>query len=257
MEFPIALQDVSVRYRLPKERIRSVKEFVIKSFRGRIEYEEFWALKNITFQVPPGEMLGIIGRNGAGKSTLLKLIARVMKPIYRTIRVPGKVAPMIELGGGFDHELSGRENVYLFGSILGINRREMDKKFAAIVEFAELKDFIEAPLRAYSVGMIMRLGFAVVIAVDPEIMILDEIMAVGDTAFQEKCQAHIARFRRAGGTILFVSHSLEQILKFCDRALWLEHGEMREWGNTAEVVQRYTNYLESMVSRQIALPEQI
>ena len=250
MEFPIVLQDVSVRYRLPKERIRSVKEYVIKSFRGRIEYEEFWALKNITFQVPPGEMLGIIGRNGAGKSTLLKLIARVMKPISGTIRVPGKVAPMIELGGGFDHELSGRENVYLFGSILGINRREMDKKFDAIVEFAELEDFMEAPLRAYSSGMIMRLGFAMVIAVDPEIMILDEILAVGDTAFQEKCQAHIARFRQAGGTILLVSHSLDQIRQFCDRALWLEHGEMRDWGNTEVVVHHYTKYLESIVSHK-------
>ena len=249
MEFPIVLQDVSVRYRLPKERIRSIKEFVIKSFRGRIEYEEFWALKNITFQVPPGEMLGIIGRNGAGKSTLLKLIARVMKPIYGTIRVPGRVAPMIELGGGFDHELTGRENVYLFGSILGINRREMNKRFDAIVAFAELEDFMEAPLRAYSTGMIMRLGFAVSIAVEPDIMILDEILAVGDTAFQEKCQDHIARFRQTGGTILFVSHNLDQILQSCDRALWLEHGEMRDWGDTAGVVNKYKNYLESIVSR--------
>ena len=248
MKFPIVLQDVSVCYRLPKERIRSVKEFAIKSFKGRVEYEEFWALKDITFQVPPGEMLGIIGRNGAGKSTLLKLIAQVMKPVYGTIRVPGKVAPMIELGGGFDHELSGRENVYLFGSILGINRREMNEKFDAIVEFAELEDFMEAPLRAYSSGMIMRLGFAVVIAVAPEIMILDEILAVGDTAFQEKCQAHIARFRQAGGTILFVSHSLEQIMQFCDRALWLEHGTMRAWGDTEVVVNRYREYLASMVS---------
>jgi ABC-type polysaccharide/polyol phosphate transport system ATPase subunit len=249
MEFPIVLQDVSVRYRLPKERIRSIKEYVIKSFRGRIEYEEFWALKNITFQVPAGEMLGIIGRNGAGKSTLLKLIARVMKPISGKVQVAGKVAPMIELGGGFDHELSGRDNVYLFGSILGINRREMNKKFDAIVEFAELEDFMEAPLRAFSSGMIMRLAFAIAIAVEPDIMILDEILAVGDTAFQEKCQAHITRFRQGGGTILLVSHSLDQILKSCDRALWLEHGEMRDWGATAGVVQQYTHYLESFASR--------
>ena len=155
---------------------------------------------------------------------------------------------MIELGGGFDHELSGRENVYLFGSILGINRREMDKKFDAIVEFAELQDFMEAPMRAYSSGMIARLGFAVVIAVDPEIMILDEILAVGDSAFQEKCHAHIAQFRQAGGTILFVSHSHEQILKFCDRALWLEHGEIRSWGDTAGVVRQYRDFLKSVPS---------
>jgi ABC-2 type transport system ATP-binding protein len=245
MESPITLQNVSVRYRLPKERIRSFKEFIIKSFKGRIEYEEFWALKNISFQVPPGEMLGIIGRNGAGKSTLLKLIARVMKPIQGTIQVAGKVGPMIELGGGFDHELSGRENVYLFSSILGIPRREMDKKFQAVVKFAELEEFIEAPLRAYSSGMIMRLGFAVVIAVEPEIMILDEILAVGDPAFQEKCHAHIAKFRQNGGTILFVSHSLEQVQEFCDRALWLEHGTMRAWGDTAEVVRQYQDFLKS------------
>jgi ABC-type polysaccharide/polyol phosphate transport system ATPase subunit len=247
-ESPVVLQDVSVRYRLPKERIRSLKEFVVKSFKSRIEYEEFWALRNVTFQVPPGEMLGVIGRNGAGKSTLLKLIARVMKPISGTVRVQGRVGPMIELGGGFDDELSGRENVYLFGSILGISRREMDKKFDAIVEFAELEDFIEAPLRAYSSGMIARLGFAVVIAVDPDIMILDEVLAVGDTAFQEKCHAHIAKFRRAGGTILFVSHNLDQILNFCDQALWLERGEITNWGDTAGVVQQYQDFLESMPS---------
>jgi ABC-type polysaccharide/polyol phosphate transport system ATPase subunit len=248
MEFPITLQDISVRYRLPKERIHTFKEFVIKSLKGHIEYEEFWALKNISFQVLPGEMLGIVGRNGAGKTTLLKLIARVMKPLSGQIRVEGKIAPMIELGGGFDLELTGRENVYLFGSILGINRRAMDKKFEAITEFAGLKDFIEAPLRVYSSGMITRLGFAVVIAVDPDIMILDEILAVGDTAFQEKCHAHIAQFRRAGGTILFVSHDLDQILKFCDRALWLEKGEVKAWGVTKAVVQDYQKFLESVSS---------
>jgi homopolymeric O-antigen transport system ATP-binding protein len=247
-ESPVFLQDVSVRYRLPKERIRSVKEFVVKSFKSRIEYEEFWALRNITFQVAPGKMLGVIGRNGAGKSTLLKLIARVMKPISGTVRVQGKVGPMIELGGGFDHELSGRENVYLFGSILGISRREMDKKFDVIAEFSELGDHMEAPLRAYSSGMIARLGFAVVMAVEPDIMILDEILAVGDTAFQEKCHAHIAKFRRAGGTILFVSHNLGQVLNFCDQALWLEQGKMKGWGDTAMVVRQYLDFLESVPS---------
>lgn len=248
MEFPIILEDVSVRYRLPKERIRSFKEFVIKSIKSRIEYEEFWALKHINLQVFPGEMLGIIGKNGAGKSTLLKLIARVMKPVSGRVRVTGKVAPMIELGGGFDHELTGRENVYLFGSILGISRRAMDEKFEAIAEFAELDDFMEAPLRAYSSGMITRLGFAVVTAVDPDIMILDEILAVGDTAFQQKCHAHIANFRQAGGTILYVSHALEAILQYCDRALWLEKGELRSLGAAETVVQQYKNFSESAPS---------
>jgi ABC-2 type transport system ATP-binding protein/lipopolysaccharide transport system ATP-binding protein len=248
MEFPIVLQDVSVRYRLPKERIRSFKEFVIKSIKGRVEYEEFWALRHVNLQVPPGEVLGIVGRNGAGKTTLLKLVARVMKPISGQVRVSGKVAPMIELGGGFDPELTGRENVYLFGSILGISRRAMDQKFEAIAEFAELHDFMEAPLRAYSSGMVTRLGFAVVTAVDPEIMILDEVLAVGDTAFQEKCLSHIAKFRQAGGTILFVSHNLDQIVKFCDRAIWLDKGELRSWGATEAVVQDYKNLLEAFPS---------
>jgi ABC-2 type transport system ATP-binding protein len=245
-EFPIVLQEVSVRFRLPKERIRSFKEFMIKSFKGRIEYEEFWALKNINLEVFPGEMLGVVGRNGAGKSTLLKLIAKVMKPISGQVRVSGKVAPMIELGGGFDLELTGRENVYLFGSILGISRRVMDEKFAAIAAFAELDDFMEAPLRAYSSGMITRLGFAVVTAVAPEIMILDEILAVGDTAFQQKCLAHIADFRRAGGTILFVSHNLEQIAEFCDRALWLEKGHLRSLGTADAVIRDYREFSKSV-----------
>jgi len=248
VEFPIILEDISVRYRLPKERIRSFKEFIIKSIKGRIEYEEFWALKHINFQVVPGEMLGIIGRNGAGKSTLLKLIARVMKPVSGRVRVTGKVAPMIELGGGFDHELTGRENVYLFGSILGISRRAMDEKFEAIAAFAELDDFMEAPLRTYSSGMITRLGFAVVSAVDPDIMILDEILAVGDTAFQQKCHAHIAHFRQTGGTILYVSHDLESIVQYCERALWLEKGELRSLGAAGAVVQQYKNFSESISS---------
>jgi ABC-2 type transport system ATP-binding protein/lipopolysaccharide transport system ATP-binding protein len=245
MDSPIVLQDVSVRYRLPKERIRTFKEFVIKSFTRRIEYEEFWALKNISLQVAPGEMLGIIGRNGAGKSTLLKLIARVMKPISGTVRVPGKVAPMIELGGGFDHELSGRENIYLLGSILGISRREMNGKVEAIAAFAELAEFMETPLRAYSSGMIARLGFAVAIAVEPEIMILDEILAVGDKAFQEKCLEHIAKFRQSGGTILFVSHNLGMIRKYCERVMWLERGKVKGYGDTEEVVNLYEKFMES------------
>lgn len=243
MTHPILLQDISVRYKLPKERIRTFKEFAIRVMQRRIEYEEFWALKNINFHVARGEMLGIVGRNGAGKSTLLKLIAGVMKPIQGQIWVDGRLAPLIELGTGFDIELTGRENIYLNGSILGITRKMMNGKFEEIVEFSELRDFIETPLRAYSSGMVARLGFAIATAVDPQILILDEILSVGDESFQRKCLERINKFRQAGTTILFVSHNLEQIQAMCDSALWLEQGEIRGWGDTRQVVQQYVSFL--------------
>jgi len=243
MTHPILLQDISVRYKLPKERIRTFKEFAIRVIQRRFEYEEFWALKNINFHVARGEMLGIVGRNGAGKSTLLKVIAGVMKPIRGQVWVDGRVAPLIELGTGFDTELTGRENIYLNGSILGITRKMMNGKFEEIVEFSELRDFIEAPLRAYSSGMVARLGFAIATAVDPQILILDEILSVGDESFQRKCLERINRFRQAGTTILFVSHNLEQIQTMCDLALWLEQGEIRGWGDTRQVVQQYVSFL--------------
>jgi len=236
---PLVLHEVSVHYRLPKERIRSFKEFVIKSLTKRVEYEEFRALQGVSLEVAPGEMLGIIGPNGAGKSTLLKVAARILKPFRGEVRVAGRVAPLIELGGGFDHELTGRENVYLFGSILGMGRREMDRKYEDIVDFAELADFMDAPLRTYSSGMLTRLGFAVATAVDAEILLLDEVLAVGDQAFQEKCRDRIAEFRRQGVTILLVSHDLEQVCTHCHRALWLERGQVKALGPATEVAVAY------------------
>ncbi len=241
----INLQGVSVRYRLPKERIRTLKEYVIKSLRRRVEYEDLWALKNVHLQVWPGEMLGIIGRNGAGKSTLLKLVAKVMKPTAGSVTVQGKVVPLIELGTGFDLELTGRENIYLNGSILGRNRREMAAKYDRIVAFSELAEFLESPVRAYSSGMVARLGFAIATEVDPTILILDEILGIGDLGFQRKCLARIKTFRAMGTTILFVSHSLEQVRTWCDRCLWLERGEVQACGETAEVTARYEEFILS------------
>jgi ABC-2 type transport system ATP-binding protein len=244
MQPKIFFQDVSVRYRLPKERIRTFKEFAIQSLFRKVEYEEFWVFHDINFHVPPGEVLGIVGRNGAGKSTLLKLVARVMKPVKGEVRVNGKVTPLLELGAGFDHELTAQENIYLFGSILGIGRKEMNQKLAGIIEFSELGEFIEAPLRTFSSGMVTRLGFAVATAVDPDILLLDEILAVGDAGFQKKSLEVIYNFRRAGVTILFVSHDLDQIRFLCDRVVWLDGGGVRAWGNAPAVLDQYAASLQ-------------
>ena len=243
MQSKIIFQDVSVRYRLPKERIRTFKEFAIKFFWRQVEYEEFWVLRNINFQIDPGTMIGIVGRNGAGKSTLLKLVARVMKPVKGQVQVNGKVTPLLELGAGFDFDLTGQENIYLFGSILGINRKEMNRRMAKIVDFSGLGDFINSPLRTFSSGMVVRLGFAVATAVDPDILLLDEILAVGDAGFQKKSFEVIQHFRRSGVTILFVSHDLGQIRSLCDRVIWVEGGEIRAWGETSKALPLYEAFL--------------
>jgi len=239
----ISLRQVSVRYRLPKERINSLKEFVVKMIRRRVEYEEFWALREVSWEVAPRAMVGIIGRNGAGKSTLLKVVARVMKPQTGSVSVTGRIAPLIELGTGFDPELTGLENVYLYGSILGLGWKEMHRRLDGIIAFAELADFIQSPLRTYSSGMIARLGFAIATTLEADILILDEILSVGDVAFQGKCQETIAQFRKKGVTILFVSHDLPQVRKLCDRTLWLDHGRVMAWGETNRVVEAYEQFL--------------
>jgi ABC-2 type transport system ATP-binding protein len=239
MQPKIIFQDVSVRYRLPKERIRTFKEFAIQSLFRTVEYEEFWVFRGISLQVAPGEVLGIVGRNGAGKSTLLKLVARVMKPVQGQVGVNGRVTPLLELGAGFDFELTGQENIYLFGSILGISRKEMNQKLGKIIEFSELGDFIDSPLRTFSSGMVIRLGFAVATAIDPDILLLDEILAVGDAGFQKKSLEVIHHFRRSGVTILFVSHNLAQIRALCDKVLWLDGGAVRAWGEAPAVLEHY------------------
>ena len=239
MQPKIIFQDVSVRYRLPKERIRTFKEFAIQSLFRKVEYEEFWVFRDITFHVAPGEVMGIVGRNGAGKSTLLKLVARVMKPVNGRVGVDGKVTPLLELGAGFDYELTGQENIYLFGSILGISRHEMNQKLGKIIEFSELGDFIDAPLRTFSSGMVTRLGFAVATATDPDILLLDEILAVGDAGFQQKSLEVIHNFRDSGVTILFVTHNLAQIRTLCDKVVWLDGGKVRAWGDAPAVLDQY------------------
>jgi ABC-type polysaccharide/polyol phosphate transport system ATPase subunit len=236
----ITFEGVSVRYRVPKERVSGIKEFAIRWLQRRISYEEFWALKDVSFQVNPGEVFGIVGRNGAGKSTMLKVMARVLQPTTGRVVMRGRLAPLLELGGGFHPELVGRENVYLNMALLGYSHAQTAGLFDSIVEFAEIREFIDAPLRTYSTGMVARLGFAVATSVRPDILLVDEVLSVGDTRFQEKCMQRMHSFQEKGTTIAIVSHSMATIADFCHRALWLDHGQVQAMGDVNEVVARYT-----------------
>lgn len=235
----IRLEQVTVRYRVPRERIDKFKEYVIRWVQRRISHESFLALNNVSFVIKKGEVLGLVGHNGAGKSTLLKLVARVLKPTIGRVWVRGRVAPLLELGAGFHSELTGRENIFLNGAILGFSRQEMEDKYQGIVDFAELGDFIEAPMRTYSSGMWARLGFAVSTDVQPDVLIIDEILAVGDEAFQHKSSERIKNFRDQGTTILLVSHNLDAIESMCHRAVWLDHGIVRAEGPAVDIVAAY------------------
>jgi ABC-2 type transport system ATP-binding protein/lipopolysaccharide transport system ATP-binding protein len=235
----IHIEKASVRYRVPQERIPTFKEYMIRKLQGKVRHHLFWALKDVNLSVQRGEILGLIGPNGAGKSTLLKLIARVLRPTEGRVIVRGRVSPLLEMGAGFHPELTGRENVYLNGTILGFTRHEIDAKFDHIVDFAELWDFIDAPLRTYSSGMWARLGFAVATDVDPDILIVDELLSVGDEPFQRKSAARIESFCEQGVTILLVSHTMDTILTICQRAAWLDHGKLMAVGQVADVVKEY------------------
>ncbi len=235
----IRANDISMRYLMTYDRIQSIKEYIVQMLRGKIKYEEFWALKNVSFEVERGEVVGIIGHNGAGKSTLLKVISGILKPTGGSLEVHGNVVPMLELGSGFDHDLTGRENIFLNGSILGYSEKYLKEKYEQIVEFSELGKFIDVPIRNYSSGMLMRLAFSIATVVQPEILIVDEILAVGDAAFQEKSKARMLELMSGGTTVLFVSHSLEQIREMCDRVIWLEHGQIKAIGATKEICDAY------------------
>ena len=238
-EVTIRLDKVSVRYRVPHERIGTFKEYAIRTLQRRVNHDEFWALRGVSLEVRRGEVFGIIGRNGAGKSTLLKVVSQVLRPTEGRVWLRGQVAPLLELGGGFHPELTGRENVFLNGTLLSHSRREVEARFEPIVDFAELGEFIDAPLRTYSTGMVARLGFAVATAWEPDILILDEVLAVGDEAFQRKCQARMRAFRDNGATVLMVSHNAATVHAMCQRALWLDHGAVRALGVAVEVVTQY------------------
>jgi len=238
-EFAIQVENVSVQYRLPRERLSGLKEYVIRWAQGRLQYAHFWALRDVSLRVQPGEMFGIVGRNGAGKSTLLKVMARVLRPTRGRVVMRGRVAPLLELGAGFHPELTGRENVYLNGALLGFSRREIVDRFDDIAAFAEIAEFMDAPLRTYSTGMVARTGFAVATSLRPDILLVDEVLSVGDAYFQEKCLARMETFRAQGTTIVLVSHSLERVAALCQRAIWLEDGRVAAAGAAADVAERY------------------
>jgi len=241
----IKVDKVSVQYRMTKERITSFKEYVMKFLTRQIKYEEFWALKDVSFEVNKGEVVGIIGRNGAGKSTLLKVISGILRPTEGSVVCNGSIVPMLELGSGFDMELNGRENVYLNGAILGYSEDYINKKYNEIVEFSELGRFIESPLRTYSSGMLMRLAFSIATVVNPDILIVDEILAVGDVSFQEKSKARMLELMGGGTTVLFVSHSIDQIKEMCNKVIWLDNGRLKMIGEAETVCDQYLGYYNS------------
>ncbi len=235
----LCLEGVSVRYRVPQERIGTFKEYTIRLVQRRVRNNEFWALRDVNLQVHRGEVLGIIGRNGAGKSTLLKVMARVLRPTEGRVWIRGHVAPLLEFQAGFHPELTGRENVFLNGTLLGSTRRQMEARLEQIIDFAELHEFIDAPIRTYSSGMIARLGFAIATDVAPDILIVDEVLSVGDEGFRRKSSQRMEEFRQRGTTILLVTHSLEVVRSMCTRAIWLEHGVIRASGAPDNVVDAY------------------
>jgi ABC-type polysaccharide/polyol phosphate transport system ATPase subunit len=235
----VHLESVSIRYRVPRERPAGLKEFAIRWAQGRLEYHDHWALRRVDLALAPGEIFGVVGPNGAGKSTLLKVIAGVLHPTEGRLRVRGTVAPLLELGAGFHSELTGRENVFLYGTLLGSTRRQLEAWYDEMVAYAEIGEFIDSPLRTYSSGMIARLAFAVATQRFADILLVDEVLAVGDVHFQEKCRGRMEDFRRRGAAIVLVSHDPGLIGRMCRRALWLDGGLVRAVGPAAEILDLY------------------
>ena len=241
MKSIIEVNNVSMRFKMTKERIFSLKEYFIKFVTGKLVFEEFRALTDVSFSVKKGEILGIIGYNGAGKSTMLKVISGIMKPTNGSIKVDGVISPLIELGSGFDMELTARENIFLNGYILGYSKKFIKEHFNEIVEFSELSEFLDVPVKNFSSGMVARLGFAIATIVKPEILIVDEILSVGDFKFQEKSEKKIKEMLLSGTTVILVSHDIAQIEEICTKVLWLEHGRVKGYGNTKEICEEYKN----------------
>lgn len=235
----IIVDDVSMKFNLSKEKVDSLKDYIIKSIKREIKYNEFWALQNISFTVEKGDRVGILGLNGAGKSTLLKVIAGVFKPTEGTVTKFGKMVPLLELGAGFDPQYTGKENIYLYGAMLGYSKEFIDEKYDEIVKFSELKDFIDVPIKNYSSGMKSRLGFSIATVVSPKILILDEVLSVGDAKFRKKSEKKVLDMFDSGVTVLFVSHSLAQVKRICNKAMILEKGKLIAYGDIDTISEKY------------------
>ena len=241
MSAVIKVDNVSMMFNLSSEKIDSIKEYLIKLFKKEIHFQEFWALKDVSFELEKGDSLGIIGFNGSGKSTLLKIVSGILKPTKGSVETVGSIAPLIELGAGFDPNLSARENIYLNGAILGYSREYMNSKFDEIIKFAELENFVDSAIKNFSSGMVARLGFAIATMNTPDILIIDEILDVGDYKFQQKSFQRMQDMINSGATVVFVSHSVEQVKMICKKALWLEHGNVVKFGNADEICEEYMN----------------
>lgn len=243
-DIAIHVKDLGIRFNLSKERVDNLKEYMIKFLRRDLKYNEFWALKEISFDIKKGERLGVLGLNGSGKSTLLKAVSGVLKPSEGSVRTNGVIAPLLELGAGFSPEYTGRENIYLYGAVLGYSKSFLDEKFDEIVDFSGLGEFIEVPIKNYSSGMKARLGFSIATIVEPDILILDEVLSVGDKRFRKKSENKIMSMFDKGVTVLFVSHTLEQVMRLCDHAIILDSGRLVAKGSVEKVGRIYKNMTE-------------
>ena len=240
----VKVENVSMKFNLSSEKLDNMKEYVIKLIKGQVHYDEFWALRDINFELKKGEKLGILGLNGAGKSTLLKIIAGVYRPTEGKVTKKGVLAPLLELGAGFDMQYTARENIYLYGAVLGYKREFIESKFDEIVEFSELNKFIDVPLKNYSSGMKSRLGFSICTAVEPDILILDEVLSVGDAKFRKKSEKRVIDMFDKGVTVLFVSHSIDQVRNICDKAMILKEGQLISFGDVAPVSKEYEKIID-------------
>lgn len=240
-ECAVRVSDVSMHFNMASEKIENLKEYVIKLMKHQLFFKDFVALDDISFEVKAGEVFGIVGTNGSGKSTLLKIISGILEPTSGTVQTNGRISPLIELGAGFDGNLTARENIFLNGAVLGYSKAFLEEKYESIVEFAELRDFLEMPIKNYSSGMVARIAFAIATMVKPDILIVDEILSVGDFLFQQKCEERIRGLMADGTTVLIVSHSIDQIRQLCSRVLWIEKGKQMRLGETEEVCDAYMN----------------
>lgn len=239
----IEVDNVSMKFNLSREKVDSLKDYIFKTIKREIQYNEFWALKNVSFSVEKGDRVGILGLNGAGKSTLLKVISGVFKPTEGHVDKHGKMVPLLELGAGFDPQYTGKENIYLYGAMLGYTKKFIDSKYDEIVEFSELQKFMDVPVKNYSSGMKSRLGFSIATVVEPKILILDEVLSVGDAKFRKKSEKKIMSMFDSGVTVLFVSHSLEQVQRLCNKAMILEKGQLIAYGDIDPISEQYSKMI--------------